>query len=153
MAKYLLDSNIITALEDRRKPGFGAITARLSELTDDDDVCISILSAYEYRYGIVKAPAELKDALRKAWQDFEARFSIIGLSLEGAEIFGEIKARYEKDTGAGEKSLQRHTVDFMLAGSAVEHEAVLVSDDGVFEKIRNFYPSLRVENWKESRET
>ncbi len=43
-----------------------------------------------------------------------------------------------------------HAVDFILASTAIETNAVIVSDDRIFETIREFYSSLRIENWKQT---
>lgn len=147
MPRYLLDTNVVTELEDRQKPGFAAISAKLASLEDEDEVFLSILSAYEYQHGIAKAPPELKESLRKAWSAFEARFPMIGLSSRGAILFGEIKAEYQNRVSVSDRQLKRHTVDFILASSAVEHDAILVSGDGIFSVIRGFYPSLQTESW------
>lgn len=147
MTRYLLDTNIVTELEDRRRPGFASVTAKLAKLTDDDEVMLSILAAYEYRHGISKAPAEIKDALLAAWRDFETSFPLVGLSTRGAKLYGELKTQYQKHVGVGDKELKKHTVDFILASSALEHNAVLVSGDRIFWRIREARPALRVENW------
>ena len=55
---------------------------------------------------------------------------------------------FERRLGATRKSLQEKTVDFILASTAIEIGAVLVSDDKVFQTLGTIYPSLRVENWK-----
>jgi hypothetical protein len=34
--------------------------------------------------------------------------------------------------------------------TAIEANAIIVSDDRIFQTIKEFYPSLRVENWKET---
>jgi predicted nucleic acid-binding protein len=70
--------------------------------------------------------------------------------LKGAEIYGEIKILYEKHTGIGKKEIKRHTVDLILASTAIDANAVIVSDDRIFKTIKDFYPSLLVENWKEA---
>jgi len=149
MTTYLLDVNIITVLEDQDKPGFDLVSRRLSALADEDEVAVSVLSAYEYKHGIAKAPAELKEALRKTWEDVEANFSILPLSLEAAEVYGKLKTLYELETQTGERRLKEHSVDFILASTALEHNAVLVSNDNVFLRIREYAPRLRVENWTE----
>lgn len=38
MTTYLLDGNILSELEDRKKPQFDAITARLDDLDEEDEV-------------------------------------------------------------------------------------------------------------------
>lgn len=147
MTTYLLDTNVITELEDRNKPGFGPIAARLSKLADSDEVCISILSAYEYQHGMAKAPDEMRESLREAWNDFQEQFLILPLSLDSAEVYGKLRVQYEEHTGAGRRKLHEHTIDLMLAASALEKGAVIVTDDRVFETVQEFSPSLQVENW------
>jgi predicted nucleic acid-binding protein len=82
MPRYFLDTNVLTALEDRDKPGFDLVTTRLAGLRDEDEVFLSILTVYEYRHGISKAPMELRESLLKAWKDFEERFLVLGLSFD-----------------------------------------------------------------------
>jgi predicted nucleic acid-binding protein len=147
MTRYLLDTNVLTELEDRRKPGFALVAARLASLKDTDEVLLSILSAYEYRHGISKAPEDLKESLLLAWKAFEERFPSIGLTNAGAVLYGELKSRYQEHTGASSKQMKASTVDFILASSALEHDAVLVSDDRIFRTIQKFQPALRVQNW------
>lgn len=147
MTRYLLDTNVLTELEDRRKPGFALVAARLAALNDTDEVLFSILSAYEYRHGISNAPQGLKESLLMAWRDFEERFTSIGLTSAGAVLYGELKSQYQERTGASSKQMKTATVDFILASSALEHDAVLVSDDRIFRTIQGFHPALRVQNW------
>ncbi len=148
MTCYLLDSNIVTALEDQDKSGFDLVTSRLASLTDEDDVCISILTAYEYQHGIAKAPDSLKDSLRRSWKSFEENFRIVPLSVEGARVYGELKVEYEHRTGVGRRSLRESTVDLILASTALEIGAVVVSDDAVFRRLQEIDPAIRAENWK-----
>ncbi len=147
MTRYLLDTSVLTELEDRRKPGFVFAAARLAALDDTDEVLLSVLSAYEYRHGISKAPEDLRESLLMAWRAFEERFPLIGLTGAGAVLYGELKSRYQEHTGASNRQLKMSTVDFIVASSALEHDAVLVSDDRIFQTIQRFHPALRVENW------
>ena len=146
--KYLLDGNIITELEDRRKPSYKSIRNRIAALSDEDQIYISIISAYEYQHSIAKAPEDMKEDLKKAWDTFLELFSVLSLTLEGARIYGEIKTKYEKHTGIGKKEIKRHTVDFILSSTAIETGAVVVSDDRIFLTIQEFWPSFCVESWK-----
>lgn len=152
MTRYLLDTNILTELEDRQKPGFALVLARLAALQDSDEVQLSILSAYEYQHGIARSPEDLKRPLAQAWKAFEQRFPLVGLSSQGAILYGELKAEYQAHTGAGNRSLRTATVDFILASTALEQDAVLVSDDRIFQTIRDFRPALQVQNWLASED-
>ena len=71
--------------------------------------------------------------------------------MKGAEIYGEIKKQYQVHTGIGKKEIKRHTVDFIFASTAIEKKAIIVSDDLIFQKIKELRPSMRVENWKEAQ--
>jgi len=148
--KYLLDGNILSDLEDRTKPSYKAIRNKLASLENQDQTYISIISAYEYQDGIAKAAKPLSENLKRAWQTFLDLFEILPLTLKGAEIYGEIKTLYEKHTGIGKKEIKRHTVDLILASTAIDANAVIVSDDRIFKTIKDFYPSLLAENWKEA---
>jgi predicted nucleic acid-binding protein len=149
MARYILDGNVLSEIEDQSKPGFSAIMEKLDGLLEEDEVCISIISAFEYEYGITKAPEPLKISLKKSWESFMQDFAVLPLSMKCARIFGEIRSEYERHTGAKTKESQKHVVDFILASTAIEMDAAIVSDDKIFKIIQRFYPSLKVENWKE----
>jgi predicted nucleic acid-binding protein len=45
-------------------------------------------------------------------------------------------------TGAREKTLGRHNIDFLLATTAIVEGAVLVSNDGLFRTLAEFEPGL-----------
>ena len=147
--KYLLDANILTELEDRRKSSYQSIRDKIAALSSEDQIFFSIVFVYEYWHSIAKAPSEdMKINLERALNTFLELFSVLPLTVEGAKIYGEIKTGYEKYTGIGKNEIKRHTVDFILAGTAIEIGAVVVSEDRIFQAIREFYPSLHVENWK-----
>jgi predicted nucleic acid-binding protein len=42
--------------------------------------------------------------------------------------------------------MRRHNVDFILASTAIEQHAVIVSKDNIFFKIKEFEQGLQVEN-------
>jgi predicted nucleic acid-binding protein len=52
MKKYLLDTDIITYLEEKDSPFHASVKSRLSSLSDVDEVYISVLTLYEMHYGI-----------------------------------------------------------------------------------------------------
>ncbi len=149
MPRYILDTNILTDLEYPDTPVYQKIMDKISSLSEESEVCFSIISAYEYQHGIAKASESIAESIKKAWQTFLDLFEVLPLTLEGAKKYGEIKANYENHTGIGKKEIKRHTADFILASTAIEKDAVIVSDDQIFQKIKEFYPSLRFENWKE----
>ena len=52
MKLYLLDSDILTYLEQQDSPLHKPVAQRLSQLDDSDEVLISIISFYEMQYGV-----------------------------------------------------------------------------------------------------
>ena len=76
-------------------------------------------------------------------------FYIMPLSINGAEIFGEIKASYKRNSDKKLKKgiLEKHNVDFMIASSAIDYEAVLISNDKIFKQIQILFPKLMLEDW------
>jgi predicted nucleic acid-binding protein len=149
MKKYLLDSDIITYLEEKSSSFHSAVVSHLSGLTDDDEVYISILTLYEMQYGIAcvkEEPGKHKKFLA-VQESIKRRFKILSLSEKGAEIYGDIKALYRKKTGIKSKPIKKHDVDFILASTAVEYRLILVSNDSIFQKIKDVSNNLQFENW------
>jgi predicted nucleic acid-binding protein len=148
MPRYILDTNILTDLEYPDTPAYHMIMDKIASLPEESEVCFSVISAYEYQHGIAKASGSLAENLKNTWQTLLDLFDVLPLTLEGARIYGEIKVQYENHTGIGRTEIKRHTIDFILAGTAIEMDAIVVSDDRIFQTIQEFYPSLRFENWK-----
>ncbi|MBF0552907.1 MAG: hypothetical protein HQK60_20520 [Deltaproteobacteria bacterium] len=62
MKKYLLDSNIVSYMNDPESPFFDAVNKRLAAVSDQDEITISILTPYEHYYGLAKANDDNDDA-------------------------------------------------------------------------------------------
>jgi predicted nucleic acid-binding protein len=71
----------------------------------------------------------------------------VPLTEEGAKIFGELKSKYQKHFGLKKKALSQNSIDMILASTAIEIGAILVSNDKIFEKIQEIQPDLQLENW------
>lgn len=148
MKRYILDSNFLGTLEDSDSPEYKEIFKKLSSLHDEDEVCVSIISIYEYYFGIFNAPDEsLSQQLLKTKDTILEIFTILPLTLKSAELYGKIKTAYKKQTGATRAGMRKHNVDFILASTALEEQAVIVSKDNIFSKIQQFEQGLKVENW------
>jgi len=74
-------------------------------------------------------------------------FTLLPLTEGGAEIFGDLKTSYREITGISQKAISSHNVDFMLVGSAIAEEAILVSNDTIFQTIHKNNKDFRFENW------
>ncbi len=148
MKRYILDSNFLGTLEDSDSPEYKETFRKLSSLPDEDEVCVSIISIYEYYFGIFNAPDEtLSQQLLKTKDTILELFTILPLTLKSAELYGKIKTAYKKQTGATRAGMRKHNVDFILASTALEQQAVIVSKDNIFSKIQEFEQGLQIENW------
>ncbi len=147
--KYVLDTNIVSYSINRRSPFHTNVITRLSRLSEQDDVCISVLTFYEAEYGALSVTEEHKERVIKAREIMLRLFDILSVSVEGAGIFGRIKMAYLQKTGISRKILDQHNIDFILASSAIAEGAILVSNDKIFTAIRDIEPALNLENWAE----
>lgn len=89
----------------------------------------------------------LRPLLEDTWKSFQELFELLPLTLHTAAFYGELRTLYEQGTGASKRETKRHTADFVLAATALEHDAVLVSGDRIFGNLRSIVPVLRVQNW------
>lgn len=146
--KYLLDTNILSYLEEQTSPFHAKTKACLFRLSDEDEIFIPILILYELRYSVSAASPGKTERLNAVVRSYLEKFPVHHLTERGAEIFGDIKAKYrDKRPGINQKALDQHNIDFILASSALAGDAVLVSNDKIFLAIKDIEPSLKLENW------
>jgi predicted nucleic acid-binding protein len=140
MARYLLDTNILSYLLDTASPFHAAAHGRLARLADEDEVVLSILSLYELHHWFAYHPAPRADA-----HEIICDFRIVPLSETGAELFGALM----RDLRAGRPraEVQRHAIDCIIAVTALEGGAVLVSNDALFAQLVELVPALELDNW------
>ena len=151
MTHYLLDSDIASYLADQNHPAHHQVASRLSRTGEDDAVYLSVITLYEMYFSVENARAnqEKYQAFQIAAQSLSRSFPSLPLSENGAKIYGRLKAVYKNHTGISSKALRRHNLDLILAGTAVEQNAILVSNDRLFLKLVQLEPELRLENWAE----
>jgi predicted nucleic acid-binding protein len=147
MRRYLLDSDTLSYLQQPDSPFYPAVSTRIAQLTDEDEVFLSILSLYEMSYGVSWGPAEDRPYFLRAIEKTEQMFPVMPLARAGAAIFGDLKTKYRHSTGALGKSLKRNDIDFILASTAIAENATLVSNDKIFEVVQQIEPTLQLENW------
>jgi predicted nucleic acid-binding protein len=140
MARYLLDTNILSYLVDTASPFHAAARGRLARLADEDEVVLSILSLYELHHWFAYDPAS-----RAGAHEILRDFRILPLSETGAELFGALMR--DLRAGTPRADVQRHAIDCMIAVTALEGGTVLVSNDALFEQLVELVPALRVDNW------
>lgn len=92
---------------------------------------------------------EYENKARKAIEFVKNKFrnSILPITEETAELFGKIKGDYKEKTGINPENIKKHTVDFLLAATAISEGAVLVSQDDIFRLIQEFRTDFEWEDW------
>lgn len=151
--RYLLDTNSLSSLTKSHDTHHEKLLSKVSILDDNVELYASIISVYEMEYGACHAKEpELIQAAKEAIQyikeadETENGIKLYELTKKGAEIFGEIKEQfqnYKEEIGEkiGKRSLPKHNVDLIIAATAIELKATLISNDEtifkLIEKIRN----------------
>jgi len=149
MTTYILDTDIISYLWDRKSPYHQKIVNKLNSLNDDDIVGLSIISIYELTYGMdsfkdENLKATFQNALTMIKRDDD--IFIYSLDVSSADFFSELKQLYKSTTGINSKNAKKNDLDFMIASIAMSQKATLVSNDKLFETLSN-YTNLKYENW------
>ena len=99
------------------------------------------------QYGISWADESERINLRRAIDALASRFQVVGLSCQGARIFGDLKAAYRRAVGITPSALKRNDIDLLIASTAIEVGAILVSNDHLLTTIGSIYPGFELENW------
>ena len=148
MAIYVLDSDILDFLDDQSCDQYAACMNKLSQLSENDEVCVSILTIYELDYSIAAAAnPSLALGVTNHKEEILNDFLLLSLTLGGSQIYGDLKAKYKLHSQAKSKRMKGHTVDMILAATALDHDAILVSNDHLFSILQSIEPKLKVENW------
>lgn len=127
--KYLLDSNTVSDLYDDAIVAHDALVHRLEQLSEADEVYVSILTVYEFEYRFANAPANLRPRIREQLVAIREDFALLSLSEAGAEIFGELKKNLHTLRNMTSENLKKHTIDLMLTANAIVAQAIMVSAD------------------------
>ena len=142
---FLLDTNAIIHLSRKEAEHHEKIKAKMLEkaLQVDMRISISIVSLYELEYGM--AHTDNEEIIFESRRIIESikndqEITIFSLTEVGAEIFGKIKEQYRKEKSIGKKALQKHNIDLIIAATAIEADATLVSQDNrdkIFEILKS----------------
>ncbi len=162
--KYLLDTNSLSSLTKSHDAHYYKLILKLNTLNDDVELYASIISLYEMEYGASHAKdPQLIQAARKAIQyikdtdesknEDKNRIKLCHLSKNGAKIFGDLKEQFQKykeEIGEkiGKRTLPKHNVDLIIAATAIELKATLVSnDETIFRLIKKIRSDFTWEDW------
>ncbi len=131
MSRYLLDTNVISALV--RNPA-GRVAARIAK-AGEGNVFTSIIVAAELRYGLAKTDSV---RLRKAVEDILSEIEIMSFEAPADAEYGSIRAELE----ASGRPIGSN--DLLIAAQARSVDATMVTANvQEFRRVRG----LKVENW------
>ena len=150
--KYLLDTDILSDLERPSSSEYANIFQKFCKLPDDTKVYYSILSIYEMQYGASWAKRQLDKQLiaqkmEHVIKSIQSKFDLATLDTEGAVFFAEMKAEYREKSPISPTNIKKYDIDLMLASTAINLGAILVSRDHIFEGIQKMKPNFLWENW------
>jgi tRNA(fMet)-specific endonuclease VapC len=129
--RYLLDTSIASYAI---KGNFPRVREKLLKLPMSE-VGVSVVTEAELRFGVARAAPARK--LELAVEEFLVRVEILSWSSESAKCYAMLRAELER------KGQTVGAFDLMIAAQAIIQKAILVTNDGVFSRIK----SLRVEDW------
>lgn len=130
-AKYMLDTNVVSAIVSRRSEKLlEKVTA-----TPPGQFCVSAITAGEIEFGLALRPEATR--LRHAVSLFMAEVNILPWNGEVALSYGRLRARLVK---AG---LELGSIDMLIAAHSLHEGRILVTNDKAFFAI----PGFAVEDW------
>lgn len=129
--RYLLDTNTASYLI---KGSFPRVRERLLKVPMAE-VGISVVTEAELRFGVARLPEAT--ALKRVVEEFLLRVEVLPWNSEAAQHYARIRAALEKEGSP------MGNLDLMIAAQAVAAEAVLVTHDHVFRRVKG----LRCEDW------
>lgn len=145
--KYLFDSNTISDLYNTSLKQCQNICNRLAQLADADEVGISIVTLYELEYAFHNAPENKQVIIRNDINHLKNNFSIIPLSSQSSEIFGQLKKQFKDSSMINKENIKKHNIDIMLASAAICEKGILVSADKIYLHLRQLNNNLHCEDW------
>ena len=129
--RYLLDTNIASYVIKGNVP---RVRERLVKVPMSE-VGISVITEAELRFGVEKKPEAAR--LSVAVEEFLLRVEILAWDSDAAESYARLRADMER---IGEPM---GNLDMMIAAHALAAQAVLVTHDRVFHRVKQ----LKIEDW------
>jgi tRNA(fMet)-specific endonuclease VapC len=128
---YLLDTNTVSYVI---KGNFPRVRERLLKVPMAE-VGISVITEAELRFGLARRPEASK--LKIAVEEFLLRVEILAWDSEAAQHYARVRAALDDE---GEPI---GNMDLMIAAQALAAEALLVTHDRVFRRVKG----LQIEDW------
>jgi tRNA(fMet)-specific endonuclease VapC len=136
-ARYLLDTNVASCIIKGNSP---AVDRRLVKVAMAQ-LAISAVTEGELRFGAARLPHAAR--LHNMIEDFFLRVAVLPWDSDAARQYGQLRATLERD------GQPMGNLDTMIAAHALALDAVLVTNDHAFARIKK----LKVVDWtKPSRQ-
>jgi tRNA(fMet)-specific endonuclease VapC len=135
--RYLLDTNIASCIIKGNSP---AVDRRLAKVAMAQ-LAVSAVTEGELRFGAARLPHVAR--LHNLIEDFFLRVAVLPWDSHAAQQYGRLRATLERE------GQPMGNLDAMIAAHALALDAVLVTNDHVFARIKK----LKLADWtKEPRQ-
>ncbi len=131
MVRYLLDTNTASYAI---KGNVASVRARLLS-TPMAEIGISVITEAELRFGVARLPSAIR--LKGLVEEFLLRVEVLSWTSDAARHYAEIRAALERS------GRPMGNMDMLIAAHALAVEAVLVTHDRVFRRVKG----LKIEDW------
>src|ERR1700691_6030886 len=128
---YLLDTDIASCIIKGNSP---AVDRRLVKVAMAE-LAISAVTEGELRFGAARLPHAAR--LHNLIEDFLLRVIVLPWDSDAAQQYGQLRATLERE------GQPMGNLDVMIAAHALALEAILVTNDRAFGRIKK----LKVEDW------
>ena len=136
MPRYLLDTNIASCIIKGNSP---AVDRRLAKVAMAQ-LAVSAVTEGELRFGAARLPHATR--LNNLIEDFFLRAAVLPWDSDAAQQYGRLRATLERE------GQPMGNLDAMIAAHALALDAILVTNDHAFARIKK----LRLADWtKEAR--
>jgi tRNA(fMet)-specific endonuclease VapC len=131
MLRYLLDTNTASYAI---KGNVARVREQLLKIAMAD-VGISVITEAELRFGVARLPSAIR--LKDLVEEFLLRVEVLPWNSAAANHYAEIRAALERSGNP------MGNMDMLIAAHALSVEAVLVTHDRVFRRVKG----LKLEDW------
>ena len=131
MIRYLLDTNTASYAI---KGNVARVREQLLKIAMAD-VGISVITEAELRFGVARLPLAIR--LKDLVKEFLLRVEVLPWNSAAANHYAEIRAALERS------GKPMGNMDMLIAAHALSVEAVLVTHDRVFRRVKG----LKLEDW------
>lgn len=133
---YMLDTNTLSYIVKGRSR---RARRRLVERSQTDEICVSVITEAEIRFGLTKRKVAAKTQV--AIEQFLSNIDVLPWDQAAAREYGTARASLEL---AGRPLAN---MDLLIAAHAASAGAVLVTSDTNFKQRSRYFSNLATENW------